>query len=74
MIIDRVSREREANRLLFRIVHHVAIHHAGRPFDEIVGVLRRELPGSPPLAEEEIRRIAEQISVGRDPSGLPSPE
>ncbi|GAA0375821.1 hypothetical protein Acor_73300 [Acrocarpospora corrugata] len=70
MIFDRVSHEREANRLLFRIVHHVARQHAGRPLDEIVTVLQRDLPPAPTLAEEEIRRIAEQISVGRDPSGF----
>ncbi|GIH27470.1 hypothetical protein Aph01nite_57800 [Acrocarpospora phusangensis] len=70
MIIDRAAYDREANRLLFRVVHEVAVRHAGRPFDEVVQVLRRDLPGSPSLAEEEIRRIAEQISVGRDPSGL----
>jgi len=37
---------------------------------EVMGVLRQRLPGVPGLDEVELRRLAEQISVGRDPSGL----
>ncbi|WP_214104586.1 hypothetical protein [Acrocarpospora catenulata] len=70
MIVDQVAREHEANRELFRIVHEVAVRYAGRPLDEIVTVLHRDLPGTPPLSYDEILRIAEQITVGRDPSGL----
>lgn len=70
MIADRVTREREANLILFRIVHDVAIRHAGQPLGEVIPILRRSLPGAPRLDEAEVRRIAEEISVGRDPSGL----
>ncbi|WP_067185787.1 hypothetical protein [Microtetraspora niveoalba] len=70
MIADRVTQEREANLTLFRVVHEVALHHAGRPVHEVLPILRRALPVVPGLDEPEVRRIAEQISVGRDPSGL----
>ncbi len=70
MIADRVTREREANLILFRIVHDVAVRHAGQPLNEVIPILRRSLPGAPHLDEAEVRRIAEEISVGRDPSGL----
>ena len=69
MIIDQVTRDHEANRELFRIVHEVAVRWAGHPLNEIVDVLRRELPGTPRLSDDEVLRIAEQIMVGRDPSG-----
>jgi hypothetical protein len=32
--------------------------------------LTRQLPPAPGIAVAELRRIAEEISVGRDPSGL----
>ncbi|GLX00285.1 hypothetical protein [Microtetraspora sp. NBRC 16547] len=70
MIADRVTQEREANLILFRVVHEVAVRHAGQPFHEVLSILRRALPSVPGLDEPEVRRIAEQISVGRDPSGL----
>lgn len=70
MIVDRVTREREANLGLFRIVHEVAIRHAGQPLHEVIPILRRSLPSVPHLDGTEVRRIAEEISVGRDPSGL----
>jgi len=70
MIADRVTREREANLALFRAVHEVAVRHAGEPFHQVVSVLTNSLPGVPGLDDTEIRRIAEEISVGRDPSGL----
>jgi len=59
----------EVNRRLFHVVHDVAVAHAGQPADAVAGVLRERLPREAGLAEEEIRRIAEEISVGRDPSG-----
>ncbi|GII28362.1 hypothetical protein [Planotetraspora mira] len=70
MAADRVSREREANMVLFRAVHDVARRHAGEPFHQVVSALASTLPGTPRLDEAELRRIAEEISVGRDPSGL----
>lgn len=60
----------QSSQLLFRTVHEIASAHAGRPVPEVMGVLRRRLPGVPGLDEVELRRLAEQISVGRDPSGL----
>ncbi|GAA4575897.1 hypothetical protein [Planotetraspora kaengkrachanensis] len=70
MAADSVSREREANQVLFRAVHDVALRHAGAPFHQVVSALASTLPGTPRLDETELRRIAEEISVGRDPSGL----
>ncbi|WP_433220077.1 hypothetical protein [Microtetraspora malaysiensis] len=70
MIADRVTQEREANLTLFRVVHEVAVRHGGRPFHEVLPILRRALPPVPGLDEPEVRRIAEEIAVGRDPSGL----
>ncbi|MFF4775354.1 hypothetical protein ACFY05_21090 [Microtetraspora fusca] len=70
MIADRVTQEREANLTLFRVVHEVAVRHGGRPFHEVLPILRSALPPVPGLDEPEVRRIAEQIAVGRDPSGL----
>jgi hypothetical protein len=70
MAADRVSREHEANLVLFRAVHDVALRHAGEPFHQVVSALASTLPGTPHLDEAELRRIAEEISVGRDPSGL----
>ncbi|MEV5412295.1 hypothetical protein AB0K60_26105 [Thermopolyspora sp. NPDC052614] len=60
----------QANQALFRAVHEIAADHAGRSVPEVMGVLQRRLSGVPGLDDTEIRRIAEQISVGRDPSGL----
>ncbi|MFI6798510.1 hypothetical protein [Streptosporangium canum] len=62
--------EHEANRLLFRIVHEVAVGHAGADVSQVVAVLRRRLVNVPGLDDHGLRRIAEEISVGRDPSGL----
>lgn len=62
--------EHEANRLLFRIVHEVAVGHAGADVSQVVAVLRRRLVNVPGLDGHGLRRIAEEISVGRDPSGL----
>jgi hypothetical protein len=69
-ISDRVTVEREATWALFRTVHEVAVEQAGRPVREVVAALRSRLPGTPRLDDIEIIRIAEQISVGLDPSGL----
>ncbi|MBO3745934.1 hypothetical protein J5X84_07620 [Streptosporangiaceae bacterium NEAU-GS5] len=69
-IFDQVTAEREATRTLFRIVHDVALEQAGRPVREVVAALRGRLPGTPRLDDIEIIRIAEQISVGLDPTGL----
>lgn len=62
--------EREANRLLFKVVHEVAVGHAGADVSQVVAVLRRRLVNVPGLDDHGLRRIAEEISVGRDPSGL----
>ncbi|MER5320586.1 hypothetical protein [Streptosporangium roseum] len=62
--------EHEANRLLFRIVHEVAVGHAGADVSQVLAVLRRRLVNVPGLDGQGLRRIAEEISVGRDPSGL----
>jgi hypothetical protein len=63
----------QSSQSLFRTVHEIASAHAGRPVPEVMGVLRQRLPGVPGLDEVELRRLAEQISVGRDPSGLGGP-
>ncbi|TKK90559.1 hypothetical protein FDA94_06095 [Herbidospora galbida] len=70
MIVDRVARERAENQMLFQAVHEVARDHAGGAVDDVVAALLRNLPPAPRLSGDEVRRIAEQISVGRDPSGL----
>jgi hypothetical protein len=69
-ISDQVTAEREVTRMLFRTVHDVAVEQAGHPLREVVEALRSRLPGTPQLDDAAILRIAEQISVGRDPSGL----
>jgi hypothetical protein len=66
----RTNVEHEANRVLFGIVHEVAMGYAGAGVAEVAAVLRRRLVSVPGLDEQGIRRIAEEISVGRDPSGL----
>jgi hypothetical protein len=66
----RTNVEHEANRVLFGIVHEVATGYAGVSVFEVAAVLRRRLVGVPGLDEQGIRRIAEEISVGRDPSGM----
>lgn len=55
---------------LFTTVHEIAQGFAGRPVEEVAEVLLRRLPSAPGIQQEEIRKIAEEISVGRDPSGL----
>ncbi|MFI6324589.1 hypothetical protein ACIBG8_44175 [Nonomuraea sp. NPDC050556] len=55
---------------LFRAVHGVAARYAGQPVPVVVDALLRYVPKAPGVAESEILRIAEEISVGRDPSGL----
>ncbi|HEY9522897.1 MAG TPA: hypothetical protein VIR33_06640 [Thermopolyspora sp.] len=66
----QASDQYQQDMALFRVVHEIASRHAGRPVGEVMGVLRRRLPGVPGLDDGEIRRIAEQINVGRDPSGI----
>jgi hypothetical protein len=68
--LTQPSDQHQEDLALFRIVHEIALGHAGRPVREVVSVLRQRLGGVPGLDEGEIRRIAEEISVGRDPSGL----
>ncbi|GLX05525.1 hypothetical protein [Microbispora sp. NBRC 16548] len=70
MIVDRATREHEDNLVLFRAVHEVAVRHAGAPYHQVISALTAGLPGTPRLAADELRRIAEEISLGRDPSGL----
>ncbi|GHH72340.1 hypothetical protein GCM10017673_27260 [Streptosporangium violaceochromogenes] len=66
----RAGGEYETNRLLFGVVHEVAVGYAGAAVPQVVAVLRRRLAGVPGMDDHGIRRIAEEISVGRDPSGL----
>ncbi|WP_433249170.1 hypothetical protein ACQPYK_01895 [Streptosporangium sp. CA-135522] len=66
----RTNTEHEANRVLFRIVHEVAVGYAGADVAQVVAVLRRRLVDVPGLDDHGFLRIAEEISVGRDPSGL----
>ncbi|WP_219471592.1 hypothetical protein [Nonomuraea rhizosphaerae] len=61
---------READEALFRTVHGIAGELAGQPVHVVMDALARRLPKAPGLDTAEIRRIAEEISVGRDPSGL----
>jgi hypothetical protein len=70
MITDRADREHKANLDLFRAVHEVAIRHAGEPVRQVLSALEGSLPRAPRLNPDEVRRIAEEISLGRDPSGL----
>ncbi|GAA0383416.1 hypothetical protein GCM10009530_37820 [Microbispora corallina] len=70
MTIDRATRAHEDNQTLFRAVHEVAVRHGGQPFHQVVAALTRTLPREPHLGADEVRRIAEEISLGRDPSGL----
>ncbi|MBP2708645.1 hypothetical protein JOL79_33225 [Microbispora sp. RL4-1S] len=67
---DRATRQHEDNLSLFRAVHDVAIRHRGEPFPQVMAALAARLPGAPRLTGDEVRRIAEEISLGRDPSGL----
>jgi hypothetical protein len=61
---------RDTEETLFRTVHGIAGRLAGQPVPVVVEALTRQLPRVPGLDAREIRRIAEEISVGRDPSGL----
>lgn len=70
MIVDRATREHEDNQVLFRAVHEVAVRHAGAPYDQVISALTAGLPSTPRLTPDELRRIAEEITFGRDPSGL----
>ena len=70
MIVDRATREHEDNLVLFRAVHEVAVRHSGAPYHQVIAALVSGLPVTPRLAADEVRRIAEEISLGRDPSGL----
>ncbi|MEV0582734.1 hypothetical protein [Nonomuraea sp. NPDC050310] len=62
----------EHNQALFRAVHAIAVRYAGQPVHIVMRALADQLPAAPGITLEEIRRIAEEISVGRDPSGLRS--
>ncbi|GAA4983218.1 hypothetical protein HD597_010019 [Nonomuraea thailandensis] len=55
---------------LFRVVHGVAGRFAGQPVPVVMEALMRHLPPASGVEVTDIRRIAEEISVGRDPSGL----
>ncbi|MEV8630832.1 hypothetical protein AB0395_04175 [Streptosporangium sp. NPDC051023] len=68
--LTRANGEHEANRVLFRVVHEVAVGYAGADVSLVTAVLHRRLTGVPGMDDHGIRRIAEEISVGRDPSGL----
>ncbi|WP_049557825.1 hypothetical protein [Nonomuraea sp. SBT364] len=61
---------RETEEALFRVVHAIAGRLAGQPVPVVMDALARQLPPAPGINLAEIRRIAEEISVGRDPSGL----
>jgi hypothetical protein len=68
--LNQPSDQHQESMALFRVVHEIARGHAGRPVHQVMSVLRERLPGVPGLDDGEIRRIAEEISVGRDPSGM----
>ncbi|UBU13681.1 hypothetical protein [Nonomuraea gerenzanensis] len=55
---------------LFRAVHGVAGRFAGQPVPVVMEALLRQLPKASGVEVADIRKIAEEISVGRDPSGL----
>ncbi|MBT2225978.1 hypothetical protein [Nonomuraea sp. NEAU-A123] len=60
----------DTDEALFRAVHGIAGRLAGQPVPVVMEALMRQLPKAPGLDVAELRRIAEEISVGRDPSGL----
>ncbi|MFD1541636.1 hypothetical protein [Nonomuraea guangzhouensis] len=60
----------DTDEALFRAVHGIAGRLAGQPVPVVMDALMRQLPKAPGLDLAELRRIAEEISVGRDPSGL----
>ncbi|GAA0934648.1 hypothetical protein [Nonomuraea longicatena] len=60
----------DTDAALFQTVHGIAAQLAGQPVPVVIEALVRELPRAPGIEASEIRRIAEEISVGRDPSGL----
>ncbi|MEV0351735.1 hypothetical protein AB0H88_38700 [Nonomuraea sp. NPDC050680] len=60
----------DTDEALFRAVHGIAGRLAGQPVPVVMDALLRHLPKAPGLDMAELRRIAEEISVGRDPSGL----
>jgi hypothetical protein len=60
----------DTDEALFRAVHGIAGRLAGEPVPVVLDALVRQLPKAPGLDAAELRRIAEEISVGRDPSGL----
>jgi hypothetical protein len=60
----------DTDEALFRTVHVIAGRLAGQPVPVVIDALLRQLPQAPGLQAPDIRRIAEEISVGRDPSGL----
>lgn len=60
----------DTDRTLFLTVHGIAGQLAGQPVPVVMDALMRQLPKAPGIDAAEIRRIAEEISVGRDPSGL----
>jgi hypothetical protein len=66
----RADGEHEANRALFGVVHEVAVRYAGADVPRVTAVLRGLLAGVPGMDEHGLRLIAQEISVGRDPSGL----
>jgi hypothetical protein len=61
---------RDADEALFRAVHGIAGRLAGEPVPVVMTALLTQLPEAPGLDAVQMRRIAEEISVGRDPSGL----
>ena len=60
----------DTDEALFRAVHGIAGRLAGQPVPVVLDALMRQLPKAPGLDVAQLRRIAEEISVGRDPSGL----
>ncbi|MGA4995521.1 hypothetical protein [Nonomuraea bangladeshensis] len=59
-----------SEKALFLAVHGIAGRFAGQPVPVVMEALLRGLPKAPGLEVTEIRKIAEEISVGRDPSGM----
>ncbi|WP_327088328.1 hypothetical protein OIE66_39400 [Nonomuraea sp. NBC_01738] len=60
----------DTDAALFQTVHGIAGRLAGQPVPVVMDALMRHLPKAPGIDVSQIRRIAEEISVGRDPSGL----
>ncbi|MCG5220194.1 hypothetical protein [Streptosporangium sp. KLBMP 9127] len=62
--------EHEVNQALFRVVNEIATDLAGRPVPRVFAALRDQVPTAAGLHNGELLQIAQEISIGRNPSGL----